>query len=540
MPAEIGGVPSPLDHQALCLVIALINIHIIKRQNPRMCGFAGHRAISIRTAPCGTLWFNKDMARTQKRFPLYERCGLDPAKPVLAGVSGGPDSLCLMSMLHLAGQRVIVAHFNHQLRPEADREEDSVRRLAQDLGLTFVSSSADVRGYAEEQSMSLEEAARTLRYRFLFASAREQAAQAVAVGHTADDQVETILMHFLRGAGLSGLKGMEYCTILPVFDAQIPLVRPLLTMWRTETETYCHAHNLEAHIDATNADTVYFRNRLRHELIPELENYNPRLKESILRTSLSLQGDHAVLQEVIDAAWKNVVREKGKGWVAFDQAELAHLSSGLRRNVFRLAALLLRPASRDIGFEALERANAFSEAPSGRQVDLENGLFLFAEAGKIHLAAYEADLPLHQWPQVRQPLPVGDTRLAEGGTGLELGNGWVMQIETLLREDDGWRQGTDDWSAWLDADRLPEGGLVIRPRRAGDAISPLGMGGQTLKVKDLFINLKIPRRARQQWPLVCAGEQVVWVAGYRIAHPFRITAATRHILHLEIKRPPAP
>ena len=462
---------------------------------------------------------------------LQEKCGLDPAKPVLAGVSGGPDSLCLLGILHTAGYRVIVAHFNHKLRPEAEMEATSVSELAHNLGLPFVSDSADVHSYAEEQSLSLEEAARILRYRFLFASARKQAAQAVAVGHTANDQVETILMHFLRGAGLSGLKGMEYRTILPVFDPQIALVRPLLSFWHADTESYCLEHDLKPHFDASNADTAYFRNRLRHELIPELEKYNPRFKESLLRTAQALQGDFSVLQEVLESAWKNVVVEVGKGWVAFDQAKLAKLSSGLRRNLVRQAAMSLRPHSRDVGFDALERAAAFAEAPSGRQIDLENGLYVFIETGKFYLAAYEADLPFAQWPQVGQPSAISPARL-------DLRNGWILTKEETSLNAADWSLTGDNWSDWLDADRLPAGDLVIRPRRAGDVFSPLGMGGQTIKVQDLYINLKIPRRARLQWPLVCAGGQVVWVVGYRIAHPFRITEETKHIIHLEIKRLP--
>jgi tRNA(Ile)-lysidine synthase len=188
---------------------------------------------------------------------LRDQCKLDPRRPVLAGISGGPDSLCLLDVLRAAGYPVIVAHFNHKLRPEADRESASVSGRARTLGLPFVTDSADVRAYAEANSLSLEEAARTLRYRFLFAAARERGAQAVAVGHTADDQVETVLMHFLRGAGLAGLKGMETLTLLPVFDPQIPLVRPLLTLRRADTEDWCRAHGLAPHrpISATACGT---------------------------------------------------------------------------------------------------------------------------------------------------------------------------------------------------------------------------------------------------------------------------------------------
>jgi tRNA(Ile)-lysidine synthase len=464
---------------------------------------------------------------------LRDQCALDPARPVLAGVSGGPDSLCLMGVLQEAGYRIIVAHFNHRLRPEADQEEQAVSARANMLGLPFVSDRADVRDFAQERSLSLEEAARTLRYRFLFAAARQQAAQAVAVGHTADDQVETVLMHFLRGAGLAGLKGMEYRTILPVFDAQIPLVRPLLSLWRSDTESYCREHDLEAHFDASNADTTYFRNRLRHALIPELEKYNPRIKESLLRTAQALQSDHSALQEILESAWKEVVLESGSTWVAFDRSRLASAARGLRRNLFRRAAELLRPEYRNFGFDALERAAAFAEAPAGRQVDFADGLYVFAEKGRIYLAAYEADLPFAQWPQVLQPAAITQPQQ-------ELGNGWVITQEETASNAEGWLVNGAAWSAWLDADRLPADTLIIRPRQAGDAFSPLGMGGQTVKLKDLYINLKIPRRARLHWPLVCAGKQILWVAGYRIAQAFRITAETRRILHLEIKKlPPA-
>jgi len=467
---------------------------------------------------------------------LRDQCGLDPNRPVLAGVSGGPDSLCLLDILRTAGYRVILAHFNHQLRPEAGQEADSVSNLARSLGLPFAGACADVRAYAGAHRLSLEEAARMLRYQFLFASARKYEAQAVAVGHTADDQVETVLMHFLRGAGLAGLKGMEYRTLLPVFDQQIPLVRPLLSLWRADTEAYCREHALQPHYDVSNTDQAFFRNRLRHALLPELEKYNPRVKESVWHTAQALQGDYSALQEVLEATWKSIVIDTGPDWVVFDQAGLARLSTGMRRNLICRAAESLRPDSRDFGFAALERAAAFAVVPAGRQIDFINGLYLFAEGGKITLAAYEADFEYTQWPQVVQASRIGIGLMTDSGQRLELGNGWFLSAEYSLPVKDDWQKNTDNWSAWLDADMLPAGDLEIRPRRAGDVFSPLGMGGQTVRVQDFYTNVKIPRRARRRWPLVCAGEQIAWVAGFRIAHPFRITEKTRQILHLQIKR----
>lgn len=459
---------------------------------------------------------------------LRDQCGLDPKKPVLAGVSGGPDSLCLLDVLHAADYRVVVAHFNHKLRPEADQEAAAVSEQAHSLGMPFVTDCADVHAYSEEHGLSLEEAARMLRYRFLFAAAHKVEAQAVAVGHTADDQVETVLMHFLRGAGLSGLKGMEYRALLPVFDVDIPIVRPLLSLWRSDTETYCRVHGLCPQYDASNTDQLYFRNRLRHVLIPELENYNPRFKKSLLRTARALQGDYSVLQKVLEDTWKEAVIDMGAGWVAFDRAGLAKLSLGLRQNLIRIAAESLRPENRDFGYEALERAATFVELPAGKQIDFINGLYLFGEAGKIFLAAYEADLPTAFWPQVNQPLVVSGQRL-------ELAGGWVLMAEQMDLGATSDPQPNDNWSVWLDADRTGNS-LTVRPRCPGDRFQPLGMGSGSIKISDFFVNVKLPHRARDSWPLVCAGTQIAWVPGFRLAHSFRLTESTRRVLRLVLKK----
>ncbi len=459
---------------------------------------------------------------------LRFQCGLDPQKSILVGVSGGPDSLCLLDILCKSGYSVIVAHFNHELRPEADLEEAAVSKLASSLGHIFERDSADVRAYAEGQKLSVEEAARFLRYSFLFKTARRYIAQAVAVGHTADDQVETVLMHFLRGAGLAGLKGMEYRTILPVFDPEIPLVRPLLSLWRNDTESYCRKHKLRPHYDASNADQSYLRNRLRQSLIPDLEKYNPHFKESLQRMALALQGDYSVLQDTLDNLWNEVVFSKGDGWIAFDAAALARLRLGLLRNIIRHAAVSLRPFDRDFSFEAVERAVVFIKAPTRKKVEVENGLHLFSESGRIYLAASEADLPSSQWPQVDQTLHLLSHEL-------KFADGWILTREEYPQTTKPPSLTTDNWAVWLDADRAGDT-LIVRPPLPGDRFQPLGMQSGSMKLSDLFVNQKLPRRARRHWPVICAGEQIVWVPGLHLAHPFRVTEDTRRIFHLVLKK----
>src|SRR6266498_1078657 len=242
---------------------------------------------------------------------LSEKCGLRRDRPVIAGVSGGPDSLCLMNVLRKAGYRVIVAHFNHKLRPDSDADANIVEQTAARLNLVSVIESGDVRAYADKEKQSIEEAARFMRYRFLMQQAHRFHAQAVAVGHTADDQVETVLMHFIRGAGLVGLKGMSYRTIIRMFDPEIPVVRPLLDIWREETVVYCAANGFRPRHDPSNASLDFFRNRLRHLLIPTLESYNLRFREALWRTSRSLSTDYEILCDVMDGIWKDCLVQEG-------------------------------------------------------------------------------------------------------------------------------------------------------------------------------------------------------------------------------------
>ncbi len=242
-----------------------------------------------------------------------------------------------MESLRQAEYPVIVAHFNHQLRPDSDAEANALEKTTSRKNIPSIFESGDVRAFAEEEGLSIEEAARTMRYRFLFKQARERNAQALAVGHTADDQVETVLMNFLRGAGLTGLKGMTYRSLLPTFDEGMPLVRPLLDVWREETVVYCAANGLRPYYDPSNDSLNFLRNRIRHLLIPQLETYNPRFREAVWRTARSLAGDYAALIEVIDATWNECVHAEQPGMITFHAEMLCNYAPGLQRNLVRRA-----------------------------------------------------------------------------------------------------------------------------------------------------------------------------------------------------------
>jgi tRNA(Ile)-lysidine synthase len=467
---------------------------------------------------------------------LSEKCGLTRDRPVIAGVSGGPDSLCLMNVLRVAGYRVIVAHFNHKLRPDADADANIVEKTAGRLNLVSVIQSADVRAYAEAEKLSIEEAARILRYSFLMEQARHFHAQAVAVGHTADDQVETVLMHFIRGAGLVGLKGMSYRTIIQTFDPEIPIVRPLLDLWREETIVYCGANGFRPRHDPSNASLDFFRNRLRHLLIPTIETYNSRFREVLLRTSRSLSADYEILAELLDKVWKECAVQETAEFIAFDLAALNKQSVGLQRNLIRRAMEMLRSGSAEVSYAALERAANFVADPDQRtRTDLPGGMHLLREGTLLYVVSGDATLPVERWPQMPDEGTVISLKIPGS---VPLCGGWKLNCErwniaSLALEQ---AQSNDDpFQVWLDAKGISDA-LELRGRQDGDRFEPLGMDGHEVKISDFFINVKIPQRARDRWPLLCMGERVVWVPGYRPAHPFRLTASTRQALYFSLTR----
>jgi tRNA(Ile)-lysidine synthase len=464
-----------------------------------------------------------------------KQCQLTPDRNILVGVSGGPDSLCLMEALRQAGYKIVVAHFDHQLRPDSGKEVEALENTVSRLNLPSIFESGDVRGYAEREGTSIEEAARRLRYRFLFEQARDMDAQAVAVGHTADDQVETVMMHFLRGAGLTGLKGMSYRSFLPTFDENLPLVRPLLDTWREETVVYCAANGLRPYHDPSNESLNFLRNRIRHLLIPQLETYNPRFRETLWRTAHSLEGDYQALTELVEATWVECVTKQRVGLVTFDAGLVSSYAPGLQRNLIRRALEEVVPDLGDMRFSVLERAVEFLASRRYGRIDLIGGARLFLEGERIYVAGPGVNLPFERWPQ----MPKGQDALRVSVPGqLELSGGWNFSCEqwripALALEQA--RENSDPFQVWLDAKQLPDR-IEVRARLPGDRLEPLGMDGHSMKLSDFFINEKLPRRARDAWPLLCSGDTVIWVPGYRPAHPFRLTDKSRQVLYFTLAK----
>lgn len=464
---------------------------------------------------------------------ITRNCYIDGVSPVLVGVSGGPDSICLLDLLHRLRINLVVAHFHHGIRPDAHFDEELVKRAALSYGIPFVPGGEPVPEFAQSHNLSIEEAARIMRYRFLFEHAESWGCQAVAVAHNADDQVETILMHLLRGSGLVGLKGMTFRVLPNPWSDSIPLIRPFLGTWRSEIETYCTARELVTVLDRTNLDTRLFRNRLRHELIPELETYIPDVRKRLWQTANLLEAEHITLNELAEQAWSTVMARSGSGYTSFQLEDFNRQPLSIRRRLVRKAAENLRPGIRDLDFAFVKRVLDFAVNPTqSRQVDVGLGLNLILEEDLLILATREAELFLDEWPQIK-----AESLLLIPGV-LELLNGWILQVDVVKDHQVAKRKALknlDPFQTWMDLGK-DQHHILIRDRRAGDVFKPLGMGGRKMKLSDFMINSKIPRRTRSRWPLVCVCGEIAWVPGYRLAHPFRLTGEAQKVVILKVYR----
>lgn len=463
---------------------------------------------------------------------LEEKCRLDSTKPLLVGVSGGPDSLCLTDILYHLGYAQIIACFDHGLRPSSSAEVNVVREIAQARQIPFVSQRADVAVFALENHQSIEEAARNLRYRFLFAQAEQFNAQAVAVGHNADDQVETLLMNLIRGSGTSGLGGMQYRTILRSWSDSIPIVRPLLATWRTEILQYLSANHLSPVNDESNLDSRYARNRIRLDIIPMLEEAYPGMRRRIWQTAEILSADDRTLDQVTACAWADCAGKFENQVASFSRDKFMAQPRGIMRRLVIYAITELKPGIRDLKFPTVERAINFIHSPArSLQSDLAFNLKIILKHGRVFLVEKSQELPSGNFPQLKpgQVIPV------EAASAIELSNFWKLEIRDcvatpqLLKEAEG---NSDPWQAWLDAGLLVKP-IQLRTRQPGDRIRPLGLGGHSQKIADAMINLLLPKALRDCYPLLSAGTTIAWLPGFKISNDYALSPSSRSVLHFK-------
>ncbi len=448
-------------------------------------------------------------------------------KKLVVAVSGGADSVCLLHILVKLQEelevKLQVAHLNHQLRgAESEADADYVADLSRQLGIPATIEGRDVKGYQKQKRLSLEEAAREVRYSFLAEVAGAIGTDRVAVGHTMDDHIETILMHLIRGTGTRGLRGLQPATAWQSAENSLTIVRPLLEISHQETESYCRHHRLMPRLDASNLSLSPLRNRIRQQLLPLLKSYNPRVAETLLRTGRIASDDIDFLDEQIARLWDEMARQEEKT-VILDKERFDQLPPTLKRYLLRASAEKLLGSAKDIEMRHIEEMMSLATKPAGKRLSLPGGLIFSIEYNQYQLATDMTSLS--PFPKLK-----GESQLKIPGQTLL--PGW--RVEATIIDQERMPEKGGGFTAYLDLGKTGDK-LLVRPRQRGDRFQPLGLS-QPKKVGEFMIDAKIPRAWRQQIPIVCSPSQSLWVVGWRIDERAKVTATTKQVLRLEFKR----
>jgi tRNA(Ile)-lysidine synthase len=451
---------------------------------------------------------------------------------VLIGVSGGPDSVALVHILlefaPAYSLRIALGHLNHCLRQnESDRDEAFVAALAKRLKLPLHVTRENVRRYQKQRHLSLEEAAREVRYRFYHAMAARYGYDKIALGHHSDDNAELILMCLLRGSGPAGLSGTP-----PVRDDKI--VRPMINLRRAQIMDYIAAKKLDFIEDSSNLDSQYLRNKIRHRLIPQLKaEYNPQLIVSLNRLAAIMGPEQQMIENFIQPIFENTTIFEKQGSLGLGIAVLNQHPLAVQRRLIRRAILRVKGNLRRIAWVHIEavlklaqkgcQANML-DLPDGIRICRRDEMLLVSQeapgSGRRVQAAFASAMPAYEY---RLAAP-GVIRIKEAAVQICFSE--VPNDPVFDRCQPGQRIVFFD----MDRIRFP---LVIRNFCPGDRFSPLGMGGSQ-KLKKFFIDHKIARTERNRCPIVLSRNKIIWVAGYRLDNSVKITPHTRRVLRAEV------
>ncbi|ATW27016.1 tRNA lysidine(34) synthetase TilS [Candidatus Formimonas warabiya] len=456
----------------------------------------------------------KLVLKTIKKYGL-----ILPGQILVAAVSGGPDSVAMLHLIRKLtvswGVKIHVAHLNHMFRGAQSEEEACfVAGMAQEMGLDCTVESFDVPSYISRTGLSPEEGARNIRYSFLQRIAQACKADAVMTAHHANDQAETVLLHLIRGAGPEGLAAIS--------PREGNLIRPLLETGREEILHYCREKRLAYRMDPSNEEDVYQRNKVRLDLIPRLKKLNPQIINALTRTANICRSENQLVQEITEEAMGQVELVRQERGATLDLNRLDQFHLAIRRRLIRKIVDDFTHAPGSLSFDHTE--DILNLRP-GKEICLPGRLYARKEKGRLIFSRCpnfpQEDFDFFTPVPLRVP---GITRIPQLNISLE--------TEVIPWPEPHYVKNKNSAAFHLN---VLDGQLFVRGRLPGDRFQPKGLSG-TKKLKDFFIDEKIPHEQRKAVPLVISGDKIIWVVGYRTGEQTEATPLNEKALWIKVKK----
>ena len=432
---------------------------------------------------------------------------------VLIGLSGGPDSVMLFYGLIELNKKLnfnfYAAHINHLYRGEdADKDEEFVRQLCGKFNIKLYVKRQNASILAKEKKITEEEAGREIRYGFFNKILKEIGNGIISTAHNKNDQAETLLQRIIRGTGVEGLMGMNY--------KDKDIIRPLLNVNKKEIINYLKINNLDYCIDKTNMQAIYGRNKIRLELIPYIEKkFNKNFQDTLFRMSENMKDDYKIINQEAEKKILQCLISKDKAKITLDIDSLKKYPKGIRNRILRNSIEDIKGNKVDVERKHIDYLDGFMlKKETGKSIDLGDKVVGEISYGKLIIRNKD--------------------KIKDYVYNLEKGFVFIEEInkKIIINHDGNNKISKNNNSISIDSDKV-KGQLKVRNRKNGDKFQPLGMKGNK-KVKDYFIDKKIPVRLRDKIPLICDDENIIWIVGYRMNHNYRITDKTQNIIKIKI------
>ncbi|MCL5986978.1 MAG: tRNA lysidine(34) synthetase TilS [Actinobacteria bacterium] len=457
----------------------------------------------------------RDIYLTIKKF-VTENNLIIHGQKIICSVSGGPDSLCMLLALHRLGKEfdlsISVFHLNHMLR-EYDSEADAafVAEVAREIGVEAYIETCDILRLAEQKKKSIELTAREERIRRLRARAKEIKADRIATGHTLSDQAETVLYRIIRGCGLNGLSAMR--PLSGIF------IKPLLCIYREQSEQFCQELGYEYRVDRTNFDLSCDRNRIRNRVIPLVnELFNRDIRSSLVRLAELAEEDNVALEDISSVEFDKIT-VKSKDEIRILKADLLRQPDAILKRVLRRILLLVKGEVADVDEESIKSILKILNSSGGyKTVDVGSGIKVESEYDWIIFSRKPA--AKEKFKERYLDIP-GDLKIDEISISFKARIYEGGQVHILR----------DECMANIDLNAI-KGEIKVRPWHEGDRMIPLGMGVEK-KVHDIFVDKKIPFQKRRQWPILCDQEKIIWIPGVKLDDRVKVREGTEKVLRIE-------